>query len=133
MADRVLTWFIPDSPNPVSLPRYYMDADYEKVGLRVYAEQAPVEDDLGIDIQADGVSIFQNQSSTTFTTGGQRTTTPVTTPVLNKGETSQDDAPDFNDDLIPAESWVSCVISDMSGAKRITIQLELDKVDEQSE
>ena len=133
MADRILIWHIPDSPNPLSLPRYYMEADYVPVALRVYADTKPETDDLRIDIRDDGVSIFKNQPSTTFTTLGQRTTTPTTTPVLIKGDNSEEDAGDFLEDALGTGSWISCVIADWAGAKGVTIQLELDKVGESNE
>ena len=125
MTDRVLTWHIPDSPNPVSLPRYYMDGDYDPVAVRVCADVPPV-DDLSIDIQTDGKSIFANQSSTTFTTDGQRTTIPTSTVVLVNGETSNEEIEDFGSDIIADGSWVSCVPFNLAGAKGVTVQLELD-------
>ena len=133
MADRVLTWFIRDTSDLSWLPRYYMDAEYEKVALRVYATKAPITDDLRVDIQADGVSIFQNQSSTTFTTAGQRTTTPTTTGVLVKGDNAEVDAEDFNGDSIPLGSWVTLSIPDMAGARGVSIHLELERVGEANE
>lgn len=130
MADRVLTWFIRDSSDLAWLPRYYADADYEKVALRVYATKPPVTGDLKIDIQADGVSIFANTPTLTFGTQGQRTTTPTETDVLNKGDTSEDDADDFNGSVIEENTWVTCVVASLAGAKGVTISLELDKVGE---
>lgn len=133
MADRIMTWHVPDVPFPVSLPRYYADADFQKDALRVYADIAPVEGDLEIDIRADGVSIFQNQPSYSFTTDGQRINTPTSTAVLIKGENEELDGEDFNDGSIEEGAWVTCHIENARGAKGITIQLELTKVGQETE
>lgn len=131
MADRILLWHIRSHDDLSSLPRFFMDADYEKVALRVYADTAPVTDDLAVDIQADGVSIFNNLPTNTFTTLGHRITIPTTTPILNKGENEETEIQDLNGELIPNSSWVTLVLSELQGAKGITIQLELNRIDQE--
>ena len=132
MSDRVLVWHIPDSPYGLSLPRYYMDADYAKVGLRVYAEVAPVGD-VSVDIRADGVSIFANDPQTRFSVLGQRTTTPTSTIILMKGENSEEDAEDFSAASLEAGAWVSCHPVNLAGARGVTISLELDRISDAGE
>ena len=132
MADRVITWHIPDNANAISLPRYYMDADYEKVALRIYAEVAPTQGDFSLDIQADGVSIFNNQPTYTFTTAGQRSEIPTVTPVVNTNENdnADDEGADMNGELIPQGSWLAVTKVDLKGSRGISINLLLNKIDE---
>jgi len=110
---------------------YYMDGEYNKVSVRIYAENAPVRD-AKIDIFDDGVSIFNDRSNRAFNfaTGVVIPKTAETYAVLAVGQNSEDVAEDFNDTLIAKESWVYCNLVDAGGGKNFTVQLELHQVSE---
>ncbi len=64
MADRVLTWHIPEIKGTGRQgPTFYVEDDYEEIAVRVHAETAPVDGELQIDILDDDVSIFNNKAS----------------------------------------------------------------------
>ena len=209
MADRYLVWHIPTLP--AVLPVYYVDWDAEVVALRIYAEVAPGNGDLRVDILDDGVSImktndyqtvkfdiedgyieFGTPSSTAFTQGevvsgtsgasatikkvklGRLTLTGenstkfalgetitgassaatgvvnsyvpkvhheqrvpavvgVSRAILTEGHNSETQAEDFIDNVeIIKGSWVSCALLDAAGAKKITVQLEINNLDSRS-
>lgn len=114
---------------------YYMDADYEPVAVRIYAEDAPLWD-AEIDIFDDGVTIFKdraaitykNSSRTDYTSG-----TPVTESILGEDQNSEEFAEDFKDTPIAQGSWVYCNLVDAGGGKNFTVQLELKEISEEGE
>lgn len=112
---------------------YYMDADYEPIAVRIYAGSAP-DSDAKIDIFANGVSIFADNASKTYSPStGYNTPTPVTTATLAYGHNSEENAEDFNSSYIDRGSWVYCNLEDTGGGRNFTVQLELEQVSEDSE
>jgi len=62
MADSILVWAIERYPGqPVIMPAYYVDVDYEPVAVRIYAQEAPHADDATFDILCNGTSIFKDK------------------------------------------------------------------------
>ena len=110
-------------------PTYYMDAAYEKVAVRIYAEHAPTSD-AKVDIFDDGVSIFSSKVSTQIgVTNGVRTLVDDTTAiVLDAGANSDTAADNFNDTQITAGSWLHCNLITGGGGRNFTVQLELSQV-----
>ena len=110
---------------------YYIDGEYEKIAVRVYAREAPIRD-AKIGIFDDGVSIFSNR--TPLETGdpatGVQTVVLSTEAVLAAGENSEEIAEDFNDNIIEDGSWVYCNLVDAGGGSDFTVQLELHQVSE---
>ena len=90
---------------------YYIEADYEKVAVRIYAEDAPIRD-AKIDIFDDGASIFNTHSAGTYVT-------------LAAEQNGEEAAESFNDNLIEEGSWLYCELKDAGGGSNITVQLEL--------
>lgn len=128
--NRLLTFHIHDtSGNEVRMApsAYYMDAEYAKVAVRIYAETAPLRD-AKFDILDDGVSIFENRTSRALnvTTGVDITGDAVTAAVLAKGDNADEWAEDFNDNPIKEGSWVYCNLVDSGGGKNFTVHLELE-------
>ena len=113
---------------------YYVDAEYDKVAVRVYAEKAPTRD-AKFDIFDDGVSIFNNQTDRSWdkTTGVETTKADATEVLLPYGENSEEIAEDFNDNTIEKGSWVYCNLVDAGGGGNFTVQLELHQVSEDEE
>ena len=110
---------------------YYMDAEYDKVSVRIYAETAPLRD-AKFDIFDDGVSIFSNRTNRAVnaTTGVDITGAANTNAVLVAGQNSEEIAGDFNDNIIEEGSWVYCNMVDSGGGKNFTVQLELHQTSE---
>lgn len=110
---------------------YYIDGEYDKVAVRIYAGTVPVRD-AKIDIFDDGVSIFSNRINRAWnlTSGVEITGAAATEAILAAGQTSEDIAEDFTDDLIKEGSWVSCNLVDAGGGRDFTVQLELHQVSE---
>jgi len=110
---------------------YYMDGEYDKVSVRIYAEVAPLRD-AKIDIFDDGTSIFNNQSLRRWSksTGVEETNTADTTITLTAGENSEEAAEDFTSSMVDEGSWVYCNLVDSGGGKNFTVQLELHQTSE---
>lgn len=110
---------------------YYMDVEYDKVAVRIYAESAPTVD-AKIDIFDDGVSIFNNRTNRALnaTTGVDITGAAATEAILPSGQNSEEMAEDFTDAVIEEGSWVYCNLVDSGGGKNFTVQLELSPVSE---
>ena len=130
---RTLTWnALTDGGNKRSIgATFFIDAEYEPVAVRIYAEQAPDVEDAEFNIYADGVTIFADRSSPTFyITGGVETgADAVTNIVLEKGENSEDAAQDFTEDIVLARgSWISCNLIKDGGGRNFSIHLELTEV-----
>ena len=140
MADRILTWHrhITKHNETRIGPAFYMEADYEVVAVRIHSETAPTSGDVEVDILDDGVSIFSNRASSFSTPSSQKgvvgTSNPVrTTAILLKGETTEIDAEDFNQNPIEIGSWVTCSIEKRDTCENLTVHLELLKVSENDE
>ncbi len=113
MSDRILTWYIEGISGDGTRqgPTFTLDEDYGLPGIvKIHATQAPDADDLIVDIKDDGTSIFTKQ------------------PRLQKGHTT-DWWEEFNFSLSKMEkdSLVSLDVVQSGGAKRLTVQLELNK------
>jgi len=110
---------------------YFMDAEYDKVSVRIYAATAPVRD-AKINIYDDGVSIFSNRTNRAYspTSGADITGDDIYEAVLSAGQNSEDIAEDFNSNLIEEGSWVYCNLVDAGGGRDFTVQLELHQVSE---
>ena len=133
--NRILTWHHKEAiGNETRIgPTYYVNADYEKVAVRIYAETAPTRD-VKVNIFDDGVSIFADNASRTYSSAtGYSSNTPATEAVLAGGENSEVDAEDFNNTILEEGSWVYCHIVDGGGGKNFTVQLELHQVSEDDE
>ena len=115
-------------------PAYYIDADYEKVAVRIHANTAPTRE-AKIDILDDGVSIFadQGQQSVHLTTGVISTLGSGTSATLAAGENSEESAEDFAEGNIEEGSWLTCKLVNAGGGKNFTVQLELHQVSEDDE
>ncbi len=113
---------------------YFMDSEYEKVAVRIYAERAP-DRDAKFDILADGVSIFNNRANKAIhpTSGVDITGDAATEAILTAGQNSEELAGDFNASTIEKGSWVSCNLVDAGGGSNFTVQLELQHLSEEEE
>lgn len=129
--NRVLTFHSHGNETRMSPSAYYIETEYEKVAVRIYAEVAPIRD-AKIDILDDGVSIFSNRTSKAYniTSGADITGATTTEAVLPEGQTSDEVAEDFNETLIEEGSWVYCNLVDAGGGRNFTVQLELHQVSE---
>jgi len=110
---------------------YYMDAEYGKVSVRIYAGTAPLRD-AKINIYDDGTSIFSNRTSRAVhaTTGADITGADAYEAILAAGQSSEEVAEDFNDTVIDEGSWVYCNLVDSGGGRDFTVQLELHQTSE---
>ncbi len=113
---------------------YYIDGEYQKVAVRIYAETAPTRD-AKFNIYTDGVSIFCNHTGKAYNvaTGVDITGADAYEAVLPANQSSEEFAEDFNDTLIEEGSWVYCNLVDSGGGKNFTVQLELYRVSEGEE
>ena len=113
---------------------YYMDGEYDKVAVRIYAATAPFRE-AKVDIFDDGVSIFTNQSSRMYhkVTGVDITPADATEVTLAAGENLEENAEDFTDTPIEVGSCIYCNLVDAGGGKDFTVQLELHQVSEDEE
>ena len=118
----------------VMLPSYFVDAEYEPVAVRIHAVTAPVRE-AKIDILDDGVSIFNDQGSTSVhrTTGVISIIGSGTAATLAAGENYEDSAEDFLDSTIEVGSIITCNLVDSGSGKHFTVQLELHQVSEDDE
>ena len=112
MADRILTWYLEGiiGDGLEQGPIFYADEDYMPIGLRVMVKRVPDSSDLTFDIKDDGVSVLYQKAR------------------LGKGGETEEDADTFPQNLTAIEkgSLISLDVTP-SGAKGITIQLELEK------
>ena len=134
--DRILTFhthaFVGNQAR-MSPSAYYIEADYVKSAVRIYAEEAPVRD-AEFDIYDDGVSIFNNRAAVHTDVYGIITRDAAkTTAVLAENQHSEDIADDFNDTPIEKGSWVSCDAVNGGGGRNFTVQLELHQMSEDEE
>lgn len=116
------------------LPTFWVDADYEKVGVRILAETAPVRD-AKINIYDDGASIFSNRTNRSWnlTTGVEITPSTDTEAVLPANQNTEEIADDFNNNIIEKGSRLTCKLVDSGGGKDFTVQLELRQTSEDEE
>lgn len=118
MIDRVLTWYIDGvvSRNGVRQGEtYYLEADYEPIALRIYAQDAPYGQALEVDILSDNVSIF-----------GEKACLPA-------GENSEDAPVDFCKEVLEAGTWISLNVTNQASARNITVSLELRLIPERED
>lgn len=119
MADRILVWHSNRlTMTPTSYgPTYYLEKSYAPKAVRLHCNVAPHLGDLKVDIKDDGVSIFTDYAR------------------LPWGDSHEPDAEDFLEALPPmAEgSLITCEIVETNGAGGVTVQLELETLDEDSE
>lgn len=113
---------------------YYMDAEYAKVAVRIYAEVAP-DRDAKVDIFDDGASIFTNHATTHINraTGVRTVEAEDTTVSLPAGQNLDEMAEDFNATPIAKGSLVYCNLVNAGGGKNFTVQLELSQLSEDDE
>ena len=113
---------------------YYMDADFTKVAVRIYAGVAPTSD-AKFDIFDDGVSIFQSRdvASIPNSAGVISTVSEGTSIVLLADEQSDEIAENFTETPIAKGSWVTCNMLDSGDGKDFTVQLELQPLSEDDE
>lgn len=125
-------WHIPHPG--ARLPRYYVKQDIAPVKLIIMAEQAPGID-CEVDIRDDGVTIFADRGLRPTSKAASRLTgTSKTTAVLPKGATLEEAAEDFVEGvIIEAGSVLSCHEIDFGGASNITVQLEVEDVEDEDD
>ncbi len=118
----------------VMLPAFYMDGDYSKVAVRIYADTVPVRD-AKFDIFDDGVSIFQNRTIKKYniSSGVDETGADSTSIYLPAGAKSDELADVFNSEVIQEGSWLTGEVVDAGSGKNFTVQLELSQVSEDDE
>ena len=105
----------------------YLDGEYNKVRVRVYAEEAPIRD-ASFEILAEGVSLFSVLTSTD--TNGVPTGTSNSVIVLPANTNGEELADDFNSNTLGDGVWVYCNILDAGGGSNFTVELELDQLSE---
>jgi len=134
--DRIFTFHAHKGQgNPVFMsPAYYIDSDYEKVAVRVYAREAPVRD-ASIDVYVDGASIFNDRGYTQVdpTTGVLSTLNSGTFATLEAGDNSELLVDDFTDDDVNEGTWLTCELVDAGGGTDFTVQVELRQISEDEE
>jgi hypothetical protein len=125
-----LTWHFPTGAR--ESPAYYLNRVFDLVGVRIHSAVAPASD-LEVDILEEGVSIFADHAGAAPYPGTAfpyYPRTPNTWAVLLRGETEELDAEDFRKtDIGPG--WVTCIVGQDGGASNFTVQLDLEKVDEE--
>ena len=113
----------------VMLPAYYVDGEYEKVGVRIHAEIAPTRE-AKFDIYADGVSIFESRGVVEADSFDiLQTVNDLTYCALTADNTTEELAGNFTADTLNEGEWITCYCSDAGGGKDFTIQLELQSTD----
>ena len=111
-------------------PAYYIEADYSKVAVRIYAKAVPLWE-ARFDIFNDGISIFTNNTPKVYATSGvDISRDDDTTIFLSAGENSEEFAEDFTGTPIERDSWVYCNMVDAGGGSGFTVQLELRPMSE---
>lgn len=137
MADRILTWSFSRFPEGgVLLPAYYLDGDYVPVAVRIHAGIPAVASDASFDIMVNGVSIFEsrNESGDVTNINYQIQHVPDTTIILSAGDTNDEMADSFKNSLVlDSGGWVTCKVVNDSGARNVSINLELEKLTESDE
>lgn len=108
----------------------YLEGEYEKVRVRVYAEEAPKRD-ATFELLADGVSLLRTLTSYDSNNVPNGTSDSVVTLTANTN--SEEIADDFNKDEIADGKWVYCNILDAGGGSNFTVQVELAQLSEDEE
>ena len=139
MADRTLTWHEKDIVGDTRIgPTYYIDATYEPLAVRLYAEKVSTDGDLEVDVFSDGVSIFSNKAVSIRQSPSRIGATVIadpadTTASLASGQSAEELAGNFNTDTIEVGSWVHCEIKNLRGGKNVSVHLELLRISEEDE
>ena len=137
MADRILTWSFNRFPEGGALlPAYYLESDYEPVAVRVYAESSPKVNEAKFDIMADGVSIFADNTEVVNSPdiNYQIQHIPDTSIELAASESDDLMADNFKEGLsLESGSWITCKVTNDSGARNVSIQFELNALSESDE
>ena len=119
MADRYLTWYLDTLTGTTEQqgPAHYMDKGYSAGHCRIHSRIAPTSGDLKVDIRQDGTSIMTANYA-----------------ALNKGGNLEEHAEDYSGEPeLDEGSVVTLHVIETNGAKGITVQLELDSLDEAGE
>jgi hypothetical protein len=136
-ADRILTWSFNRFPEGgILLPAYYMETDYEPTEVRIYADSVPTVNSAKFDILNNGVSIFCDKEEVVDSHDSyyQQHHIPNTVIELEPKESNEMMAEDFRNGIMLEEgTWVTCKVIDDSGARNVTVQLELQKMSESDE
>ena len=119
-------------------PAYFIEADYTPTTVRIHAEKAPTNGAAEFDIFDDGVSIFDNRANIIRALPSEKGPTTsqetLTTVVLSEGDSVEETAEDFANELvIEHDSWVTCELSQSGNGKNYTVILELQRVSEDGE
>jgi len=132
MAARILTWYLDEVTGDGTNqgPAYCMDTGYAlPAKVRIHAQRVPKGQDLIIDIKEDGTSIFGTYTSKLDATPVGRVTTDSYRASLVDGSTSEENAENFapNKTRLQQYSWITLDVIQSGGAKKISVQLELDR------
>ena len=138
MADRVLTFHRESGAGAGRMgPAYFIEADYTPTTVRIHSEETPTVGAAEFDIFDDGVSIFDNRASIIKALPSRRGPTTSqgtsTTVVLSEGDSVEEMAEDFNDNVIERGSWVTCELFKSGNGRNYTVLLELRKLTEDDE
>lgn len=141
MTNRILSWSTLSAEGNLwhLPPAYYIDGDYEKVAVRINAEQAPSVEEAEFNIYADRVSIFSDHSSITTRVAPTKGQAAVvdgvedTSITLSVNDTSEVMAENFSDAPIESGSWVTCNCIKDGGGRNFSIHLELKSLFEDEE
>lgn len=132
--NRIITWHIPYPGFPLS--QFYVERDYTPEKVRILAENAPGGTESKIDIRDDGVSIFVEKGLHPESKSASRLIgTSIQNTTLPKGATVEEDADDLPESppAIEAGSVLTCHEIDLAGASNVTVQLELESLDDEDE
>jgi len=140
MANRILTWHSSEKMRSGDRigPTYYINADYQPVAVRMYAQTAPSLWDVEVNIFVDDVSIFSDRASSLLNASTVKGATLVvgatkTTAILPLGDNAEIDAEDLIGNPIEEGSWVYCELVEDGGCENLSVHLELTGVNEEDE
>jgi len=107
---RHLTWHIPESPYGEGSqgPAYFIEQEYDLLGIQIHAENAPDGDNLQIDVLEDGMSILRSYAT------------------LTEGSHNEEAADRFVSDVLSKGSWVTMEVKKMANAKNVTINMLIE-------
>jgi len=105
----------------------YLEGEYDKVRVRIYAAGAPIRD-ASFEILADGESLFT--SLTSVDSNGVPTGTSNAVIVLPANTNGEELADDFNSETLGDGAWVYCNMLDAGGGSNFAVELELEQLSE---